>query len=47
MTEPATPTTGLLADLPLLDISVQGAVVHIRLNRPAKRNALSDPLIPP
>ena len=40
-----TPATGLLASLPLLQIGVRGAVVQIRLNRPAKRNALSDPLI--
>jgi enoyl-CoA hydratase/carnithine racemase len=40
-----TPATGLLASLPLLDIGVRGKVAHIRLNRPAKRNALNDPLI--
>jgi len=40
-----TPATGLLAGLPLLQISQQGAVAHLRLNRPAKRNALNDPLI--
>ena len=45
MSESFTPATGLLATLPLLDISHRGAVLHVRLNRPAKRNALSDPLI--
>ncbi len=39
------PATGLLAGLDLLDIRVGGAVLHISLNRPAKRNALSDVLI--
>jgi enoyl-CoA hydratase/carnithine racemase len=39
------PATGVLATLNLLDISVGGAVVHLRLNRPAKRNALSDTFI--
>jgi (methylthio)acryloyl-CoA hydratase len=45
MTQAFTPATGLLAQQPLLAVSQDGAVVHIRLNRPAKRNALSDPLI--
>jgi enoyl-CoA hydratase/carnithine racemase len=39
------PATGVLAGLRLLDISIGGAVAHVRMNRPAKRNALSDPLI--
>lgn len=39
------PVTGLLASLDLLDITSNGTVLHLRLNRPAKRNALSDPLI--
>lgn len=39
------PATGLLATLDLLQISQRGAVAHVRLNRPAKRNAISDPLI--
>jgi (methylthio)acryloyl-CoA hydratase len=39
------PVAGLLASLSLLDITSVGAVLHVRLNRPAKRNALSDPLI--
>lgn len=42
MTPPLPP---LLAALDLLSISQHGPVLHIRLNRPAKRNALSDPLI--
>lgn len=37
--------TGLLAQLELLRISQRGAVVHLRLNRPAKRNAISDALV--
>ena len=40
-----TPVTGLLAALDLLQISQSGAVLHVRLNRPAKRNAISDTLI--
>ena len=40
-----TPATGLLATLDLLQVSTDGAVVHVRLNRPAKRNAISDTLI--
>ena len=40
-----TPASGLLATLDLLQVSHAGAVTHVRLNRPAKRNALSDPLI--
>jgi (methylthio)acryloyl-CoA hydratase len=39
------PVPGLLASLDLLQVSQAGAVVHIRLNRPAKRNAISDTLI--
>jgi enoyl-CoA hydratase/carnithine racemase len=40
-----TPATGLLAQLDLLAVSHGGAITHVRLNRPAKRNALSDTLI--
>ena len=29
----------------LLTVSVEGAIAHVRLNRPAKRNALNDALI--
>jgi enoyl-CoA hydratase/carnithine racemase len=36
---------GLLAQLDLLRIEQRGAVVHLRLNRPAKRNAISDALV--
>ena len=39
------PSTGVLATLPLLQVSQHGAVLHISLNRPAKRNAISDGLI--
>ncbi len=45
MTTPFAPATGLLASLDLLQVSSNGPVLHVRLNRPAKRNALSDPLI--
>jgi enoyl-CoA hydratase/carnithine racemase len=45
MSQPFEPIAGLLASLDLLDIRSNGAVLHIALNRPAKRNALSDPLI--
>ena len=36
---------GLLAQLDLLRIEERGAVVHVRLNRPAKRNAINDTLV--
>lgn len=39
------PASGLLATLDLLSVSHAGALSHVRLNRSAKRNALSDPLI--
>jgi len=39
------PVTGLLASLDLLEISQAGAVLHVRLNRPTKRNAINDTLI--
>jgi enoyl-CoA hydratase/carnithine racemase len=42
---PAEPVAGLLATLDLLRISRVGPVLHLRLDRPAKRNALSDELI--
>ena len=45
MTATFQPATGLLASLDLLQVSVGGPVVHVRLNRPAKRNAISDALI--
>ena len=40
-----TPATGALAALDLLRIEIAGAVAHMRLNRPAKRNAVNDTLI--
>jgi enoyl-CoA hydratase/carnithine racemase len=45
MTTAFTPATGLLATLNLLEISLDGPILHIRLNRPAKRNAINDGLI--
>ena len=39
------PVQGLLASLDLLQVTRSGPVLHLRLNRPAKRNALSDPFI--
>jgi enoyl-CoA hydratase/carnithine racemase len=39
------PAAGLLAGLGLLTVSCNGPLLQVRLNRPAKRNALSDPLI--
>ena len=40
-----TPIPGLLASLDLLQITQSDAVAHVRLMRPAKRNAISDGLI--
>jgi enoyl-CoA hydratase/carnithine racemase len=40
-----TPVTGLLASLNLLQVSEDGPVLHLRLNRPSKRNAINDKLI--
>ncbi|WP_418318142.1 crotonase/enoyl-CoA hydratase family protein [Piscinibacter sakaiensis] len=45
MTTTFQPATGLLASLDLLQITLDGPVIHVRLNRPAKRNSISDPLI--
>ncbi|HSI60332.1 MAG TPA: crotonase/enoyl-CoA hydratase family protein [Ideonella sp.] len=45
MTTTFTAASGLLAELDLLRIELSGPLIHIRLNRPAKRNAISDPLI--
>jgi enoyl-CoA hydratase/carnithine racemase len=39
------PATGLLSQLPLLRIETAGPLVHLRLMRPAKRNAINDALI--
>ena len=40
-----TPVTGPLAALDLLEISLAGTVAHVRLNRPAKRNAINDTMV--
>ena len=40
-----TPITGAPAELDLLKIWIAGAVAHIRLNRPDKRNAVNDRLV--
>jgi (methylthio)acryloyl-CoA hydratase len=45
MTTSLTPASGLLATLDLLRIEHDDSVLHLRLNRPAKRNAISDTLI--
>ncbi len=45
MTPTFTPASGLLASMDLLVISLAGAVAHVRLNRPAKRNAINDTLV--
>ena len=52
MTMPSSPrrkaraaTTMPAADARLLEVSIDAGVAHVRLNRPAKRNALSDGLI--
>ena len=45
MTTAFAPVSGLLASLDLLQITQADAVLHLRLNRPAKRNAISDTLI--
>ena len=45
MTTVFEPLSGLLATLDLLQIRQAGAVTHLRLMRPAKRNAISDTLI--
>jgi enoyl-CoA hydratase/carnithine racemase len=43
--EPLAATSGPLAALPLLSLQRSGAVLHVRLNRPAKRNSISDELL--
>jgi enoyl-CoA hydratase/carnithine racemase len=45
MPQPFNPATGLLAQLDLLKIEHGAAITHVRLNRPAKRNAISDTLV--
>jgi enoyl-CoA hydratase/carnithine racemase len=39
------PATGTLAGLDLLAIEVGETIAHVRLNRPAKRNAINDTLV--
>jgi enoyl-CoA hydratase/carnithine racemase len=39
------PVGGVLASLDLLHIEVDGSVMHIQLNRPAKRNAVNDTML--
>jgi enoyl-CoA hydratase/carnithine racemase len=45
MSENFTPATGLLAQLDLLRIEAAGPVLHVRMNRAAKRNAVNDALL--
>jgi len=45
MSQSFSPASGLLAQLDLLKIEHAGAVTRVRLNRPAKRNAISDALV--
>lgn len=45
MTLNFTPLAGLLATMDLLRVEVAGAVAHVRLNRPTKRNAVNDTLV--
>ena len=39
------PADGLLGHMTMLRIETNGAIVHLRLNRPDKRNALNDTLV--
>jgi (methylthio)acryloyl-CoA hydratase len=45
MTQDFRPAEGLLAGMSLLRIETHGAIVHLRLNRPDKRNALNETLV--
>ncbi|MBX3603033.1 MAG: crotonase/enoyl-CoA hydratase family protein [Rubrivivax sp.] len=45
MTLSFTPAGGVLASLDLLRIELAGAVAHLRLMRPSKRNAINDTLV--
>ena len=45
MPEQPNPIPPALAALRLLEVTVDGAIVHLRLNRPDKRNAINDALI--
>ena len=42
---PLTPSSGALSGLSLLRLETAGPVLHVRLNRPAKRNSVSDELL--
>jgi enoyl-CoA hydratase/carnithine racemase len=43
--QPLAPASGALSALSLLRLERAGAVLHVRLNRPAKRNSISDELL--
>lgn len=43
--EPFAASPGPLQNLPLLRLEQAGPVLHVRLNRPAKRNSISDELL--
>ena len=43
--QPLSPASGPLSGLSLLQLSLGGPVLHLRLNRPAKRNSISDELL--
>ncbi len=45
MTHAFHPATGLLASLGLLAIEIAEPIAHVKLNRPAKRNAVNDALV--
>ena len=45
MTSAFRPAKGLLAQLTLLRVECSGPVVHLRLNRPDKRNAINGTLV--
>ena len=42
---PFAAASGPLSSLPLLTLQQAGPVLHVRLNRPAKRNSISDELL--
>jgi enoyl-CoA hydratase/carnithine racemase len=44
-TEAFAPVQGLLSQLTLLRVEVAGPVLHLRLDRPAKRNAINNTLV--
>jgi enoyl-CoA hydratase/carnithine racemase len=43
--QPLAPSTGPLSGLSMLQLATAGPVLHLRLNRPAKRNSISDELL--